>query len=178
MVKQSLNNKYIVTILSLLVVAGLLILGWGNIISNNRVSNDSTSILTNNSTTDGWLVLESDSVPFVFNYPNEWQVIEQVEGNFILSDNVDEKILSIRYVKYPRGMARGVSVCQIEQSENRECSYINNNSIGQFYGLTKNNTWTGELRDQNASIILTLISKDPEKKDQFMGVAESIKLKL
>ena len=170
---QRANIHILIIVIGIVVLLGLL----GFVYWKNSVNNDYTSVTTNTYSTKDWLVYEDDELPFMFKYPKDWHVVKE-KGSFFLSDDKDDRIMSIRYVKMPPGLSRGVSACQIKRSNTDDhCSYIENDLVGYFYGQTKKATWTGVLNDLNADIIVELISKDEKSKSLLVGVVESIRLK-
>lgn len=159
-------------------VVGVLGLGhWKNNTERETVSNRGLLTMEDSRNTEGWLVYENDVLPFIFDYPKDWRV-NQEAGAFSFLDSTNRKNMSIGYVKRPRGLARGVSVCQVRQDNaNEHCSYIENEMVGYFFGQDEDDAWRGVLKEQNADIILTLISKDQKNKNILVGVAESIRLR-
>jgi hypothetical protein len=167
----------IIVILVIAVIGALGLVYWKNNAEKESIGNN--GLLTPDSlrNTEDWLVYEDDVLPFIFDYPKDWRVTQEA-GVFSLSDGTSRKNMSIGYVEMPRGLARGVALCQVKRDgANESCSYIDNELVGYFFGRVEDDVWRGVLREQNADIILTLISKDQKNKNILIGVAESIRLK-
>lgn len=124
--------------------------------------------------TGEWLTYKEGTWPFIFDYPKNWIITEE-KGALYLSGLEDEVIMSISYVKMPPGLSRGVSLCQVKRSDiEGRCSYIDNDFVGHFFGVTDTNEWTGVLKNPDADIRLKLISKNKQNRDLLMSVANSI----
>ncbi|MNY77382.1 hypothetical protein D3C86_2172610 [compost metagenome] len=71
-----------------------------------------------------------------------------------------------------------MSTCQVKRNTtNDHCSYINNDLVGYFYGKSNDEVWRGGLKNPEADIIVTLISKNQKTKSLLIGVAESVRPK-
>ena len=175
---QGSANIVIIAILVTVIIGSLGFVYWKNNTKKENIGNSGLLTVKGLRSTEDWVVYENDTLPFIFDYPKGWLVAQEEAGVFSLSDSTDRKIMSIEYVKMPRGMTRGVALCQVKSVKtNQYCSYINNELVGHFFGQAEDYVWRGVLNKQNADIVLTLISKGQKSKNILVGVAESMRLK-